>query len=432
MACNSCNRRSCECNTIPAPYYEDPCFQQSQTQGVQIFHSYSPVLRVATEWAVPDYGEIVTLRVSALSDIMLGVRIWNVDYGAYEVVSYDPDGGFIKVTRVAGDTTTVGTLIPGCSKFLVIPDSYIVYASDIIGVLGVEHGGTGLDSIDQGDILYGSETNIVAKLPKSTSATRYLANTGTDNNPQWDQVNLANGVTGQLPSANGGCPTGSIVGTFATSADSGWVFLKGGTIGSASSGATVRANADTSALFAYLWNNLANSEAPVSSGRGASAAADFAANKTITLPDLQGRFPLGKASAGTGSTLGGTGGALDHTHSVPAHYHGMGTGADLNITASGSHVHSVTDPGHTHTFANASACNVAGSANAYQGASQTANNAINSATTGISIQSATHTHASGNIAGRVGLVTGGVDGNAAMTSGSNNPAFLTMNWMIKL
>jgi hypothetical protein len=41
-------------------------------------------------------------------------------------------------------------------------------------------------------------------LPRSTSATRYLANTGTDNRPEWSQVNLANGVTGNLPVAQGG------------------------------------------------------------------------------------------------------------------------------------------------------------------------------------------------------------------------------------
>lgn len=39
---------------------------------------------------------------------------------------------------------------------------------------------------------------------------------------------------------------------------------------------------------------------------------------TYNLPDLRQRFPLGKASAGTGSTLGSTGGTIDHTHSVPA------------------------------------------------------------------------------------------------------------------
>src|SRR3990167_816265 len=38
---------------------------------------------------------------------------------------------------------------------------------------------------------------------------------------------------------------------------------------------------------------------------------------TFNLPDLRQRFPLGKAASGTGATLGGTGGTIDHTHSVP-------------------------------------------------------------------------------------------------------------------
>ena len=53
-------------------------------------------------------------------------------------------------------------------------------------------------------MLYASAANTLAKLAKNTTATRYLANTGTSNNPNWDQVNLANGVTGTLPTANGG------------------------------------------------------------------------------------------------------------------------------------------------------------------------------------------------------------------------------------
>lgn len=56
----------------------------------------------------------------------------------------------------------------------------------------------------QGDILYGSATNVLSTLAKSTTATNYLSNTGTSNNPAWAQVNLANGVTGTLPVGNGG------------------------------------------------------------------------------------------------------------------------------------------------------------------------------------------------------------------------------------
>lgn len=37
---------------------------------------------------------------------------------------------------------------------------------------------------------------------------------------------------------------------------------------------------------------------------------------TFNVPDLRGRFPLGRAQSGTGSVLGETGGALDHTHGL--------------------------------------------------------------------------------------------------------------------
>jgi hypothetical protein len=59
----------------------------------------------------------------------------------------------------------------------------------------------------QGDLLYASGANTLARLAKDATATRYLSNTGTSNNPAWAQINLANGVTGTLPIANGGTGT---------------------------------------------------------------------------------------------------------------------------------------------------------------------------------------------------------------------------------
>jgi len=56
----------------------------------------------------------------------------------------------------------------------------------------------------QGDIIYASATNTVANLAKDANATRYLANTGTSNNPQWNQVNLVDGITNTLAILNGG------------------------------------------------------------------------------------------------------------------------------------------------------------------------------------------------------------------------------------
>jgi hypothetical protein len=54
----------------------------------------------------------------------------------------------------------------------------------------------------QGDLIFASATNAFIVLAKDANATRYLSNTGTTNNPAWAQVNLANGVTGDLPFAN--------------------------------------------------------------------------------------------------------------------------------------------------------------------------------------------------------------------------------------
>lgn len=135
---------------------------------------------------------------------------------------------------------------------------------------------------------------------------------------------------------------------------------------------------------------------------------------TFNIPDFRQRFPLGKAAAGTGSTLGSTGGVIDHTHTVPAHFHGVGTGADLNIVASGSHAHALVTPGAA-------------------GGLVTITNAIGgngSSQLGF-IPATTHTHLTTDFAGRIGLVTGGVDGNSAMTSGTQNPPFLSVNFIIQ-
>lgn len=64
------------------------------------------------------------------------------------------------------------------------------------------NGGTGLASFTQGDLIYASAANTLLQLAKDANATRYLSNTGASNNPAWAQVNLANGVTGNLPVTN--------------------------------------------------------------------------------------------------------------------------------------------------------------------------------------------------------------------------------------
>ena len=133
-------------------------------------------------------------------------------------------------------------------------------------------------------------------------------------------------VNGAMDGTYAPWSTGDVKLTIKTAADTGWIMCDDGTIGDASSGATTRANADTSALFTLLWNNVSDTYAAVSGGRGASASADFAAHKTIALTKMLGRA-LALSGSGSGLTarsLGQTTGEETHTDSaneMPAHSH---------------------------------------------------------------------------------------------------------------
>lgn len=139
--------------------------------------------------------------------------------------------------------------------------------------------------------------------------------------------------------ANALYKTGDIKKTVKKTAETGWLLLDGKTIGSASSGGTSRANADTADLYALLWTDWDNTVLPIqdSSGspttRGASAAADFAANKRMPLPDHRERVAAGwdnladvtrLSSPVTGDTIGSSGGSQSHTLTtgeIPSHTH---------------------------------------------------------------------------------------------------------------
>lgn len=157
--------------------------------------------------------------------------------------------------------------------------------------------------------------------------------------------------------------TGDMKIRYATGALSGYVRANGRTLGSATSGATERANADCEDLFLHLWG--ADSNLTVSGGRGANAASDWAANKAIALPDFRDRAPIGLGDMGnsdanriadslvdnskTNTTLGATVGASTvtlATANLPSHNHTVNP-PNTETSSDGSHSHDidVTDPG---------------------------------------------------------------------------------------
>jgi hypothetical protein len=198
---------------------------------------------------------------------------------------------------------------------------------------------------------------------------RLTKSTGVD-------VLTADGILVIGPSGGGGgggstdpstvLTTGDIKTRYGTAILSGFVRMNGRTIGSASSGATERANADAQPLFEYLWNNDAN--LAVSGGRGVSSINDWNANKTITLPDMRGRglvsladmgnaaANLTTASCATPTVLGTACGTETKTlaqTNMPNY--NLPSTLSISNTLGISDTHAISDtlglndPGHTHS-----------------------------------------------------------------------------------
>jgi microcystin-dependent protein len=174
----------------------------------------------------------------------------------------------------------------------------------------------------KGDIYSGSAADTMVKTAVGANGTVLTADSTATGGVSWNAV---------------GFTTGDVKLTLKTSADSGWVLMNDGTIGNAVSGATTRANADTETLYTLLWNNTADAQCAVSTGRGANAAADFAAAKTLALPKA-----LGRALATYGSGSGLTARALALATGTETHA--------LTTAELASHSHGVTDPGHVHSY----------------------------------------------------------------------------------
>lgn len=227
----------------------------------------------------------------------------------------------------------------------------------------------------QGDILYASAADTFVRLARNSTATRYLANTGGSNNPQWDQVNLANGVTGTLAVANGGTgqataliPSGTAMMFVQTAAPTGWtkstthdnkaLRVVSGTAGSGGSVAFTTAFA-SQAVAGSIDNTTATNQATTATNQAATAT-----NQATT---QGGSVSLSGGGSVSGFTL--------TTTEIPSHTHAAGATAGVqaaggkqaptnvrlnnaagNATSAtgsgGSHSHGFTNP--TYSFSGSS------------------------------------------------------------------------------
>lgn len=165
-------------------------------------------------WSLKDNVDNTKILAFQLSGITTGtIRTLTVP-DASGTIALLGSGNGAALTKV--DDTNVTLTLGGTPATALLASTSLTLGWT--GQLAVTRGGTGLSTVSQGDILYSDASNSLVALAKNTSATRYLSNTGSSNNPAWAQIDLTNGVTGTLPIANGG--TGSTAGAWLLSGTS--------------------------------------------------------------------------------------------------------------------------------------------------------------------------------------------------------------------
>lgn len=261
----------------------------------------------------------------------------------------------------------------------------------------------------------GSDTNL------PTGARRYNATTDkwqSWNGSSWVNLPFHTTIDNHIADTaiHAPFPPGMMAPYGGSSAPSGWLLCDGSAV----------SRATYAALFAILGTAY---------GVGDGST-------TFNLPDFRKRLAIGRDS-GTAAidTLGKTTGSFDHTHtqpththtiashthdmgnhthstpnhahaveghthSIPAHYHATtGNGADIAISSSGSHSHTVLRRGSAGTTSGVNRVSMPGSTGSDDAGGDTG--------------SSSHSHNNASFTGRVGNVSSTINGDAAMTSGTS-------------
>ena len=237
----------------------------------------------------------ITQKVKNLSNQIMTFSIWaavTATPANINIFSRQYYGSGTGATAESGATRTQA----GSPLSLTTTWTQSIFTFTMPSVSGNSLGTPGLQTDDdavyiQIDMPLGSPCDILFTLP-----SLYLGNV----QPllefeDYDQINSVNSTP----------RTGDIKTSLSSSAPLGWVAMNDGSIGNSGSGATNRANADAFQLYKTIWDGVINTWAPTQdsagtpTARGATAIADFLANKRLVLP-----LSLGRALAGAGAGAG--------------------------------------------------------------------------------------------------------------------------------
>ena len=327
--------------------------------------------------------------------------IWN--NSGYSMTIYN--------SSVIGNTTAAGTgiTIANGDKVVVWSDAtnfYDIKTNNVTGTVAIANGGTGQTS---------ASAALNALLPSQTSnANKYLQTDGT--NSSWDAISLSTAdITGTLAVANGGTGVTSSTGSGSVVLSASPTFTGTPLAPTAAYGTSTTQLATT----AFVQASLPSGVIVMWSGSIASIPSGWLlCNGSSGTPDLRDRFIVG-----AGSTYGvaATGGSANAT--LVSHNHTATSSSSFTGSALGTHSHSITDPGHTHSQGayGSIGSGIPGTTVIYG-----TGTAITSAVTGVSVVAASAGTPAGSVSTSTSIST---EGSSA--TNANLPPYYALAYIMK-